>query len=171
MSDTQSYIKALVMPTNGKKAADRKSWSISLQGVWLPFFIATNAVGNTQLAPETLGAPLRLAHEQDGTVRFSKSGRPVIRVVKELGESIRLVRDNFVAGLVSFADNTAKENPDAYMAQVEAAREAGQPIIAKDNSDLATANAQIMDKAMAEATKRTPRGRRVESKDMVGASA
>ena len=72
---TPQYIKALLKP-NGTKPAGRRVWSIDLESVWLPFFTATNTMGDTALAAESLGAPLRLAYDPDGTPKFSKSGRP-----------------------------------------------------------------------------------------------
>jgi len=96
--DTPNYIKALLVP-NGRKPAGRKVWSIDLETTWLPFFTATNVMGETRIAPDALGAPLRLAYNADGSVKFSKTGRPVTKVVKELSDQIRMVRENFTASL------------------------------------------------------------------------
>ena len=41
-------------------------------------------MGDTAIPSEALGAPLRLGYNKDGTVKFSNSGKPVIRVAKEL---------------------------------------------------------------------------------------
>jgi len=84
--ETPNYIKALLMP-NGKKPAGRKAWSIDLETVWLPFFTATNTVGDTHISPDALGAPLRLAYDADGSVKFSKTGRPITKVAKELAHT------------------------------------------------------------------------------------
>ncbi len=133
--ETPTYIKALLLP-NGNKPAGRKVWSIDLESVWLPFFIATNTAGQTRLAPESLGAPLRLGYEADGSVKFSKTGKPVIRVVKEIGDSVKLVRENFVAGLVAYANGVATELPEEYKATASLAVEAGKPICQKDKTAL-----------------------------------
>ena len=80
-SATPSYISALLKPMPCK-GTDRRAWSIPLQGVWIPFFTATNTAGETAIAAEALGAPLRLQRNPDGTPKFGNTGRPVIRVVK-----------------------------------------------------------------------------------------
>ncbi|MBI4215913.1 MAG: hypothetical protein HY687_00745 [Chloroflexi bacterium] len=136
--DTPSYIKTL-LKSNGKAPSGRKVWSIDLEMVWLPFFTATNVMGDTFLPAEALGAPLRLAYEPDGAVKFTKTGRPVIRVVKEIQDSVRMVRENFVAGLMAYANGVALENPEGYQAQVKASMEAGYPIRGKDTDALAAA--------------------------------
>ena len=148
--ETPSYIKNLLMP-NGKKPAGRKVWSIDLETVWLPFFMATNTVGDTHLPPDALGAPLRLAYNPDGSVRFSKSGRPITKVAKDLADTVRMVRENFSAGLQSYAQQVITENPDGYKAQVEVAREAGEPIIANDRANLDKAIAKAVEQSLAEA--------------------
>ena len=106
-NNTPGYVSALLKPAPGR-GSDRRVWSIELQGVWIPFFTATNTAGETAIPHEALGAPLRLQREQDGTPRFTKSGRPVIRVVKELSDQIRIVRDNFSYGLLQYAGNILK---------------------------------------------------------------
>lgn len=125
-----AHITALLEPI--ARGTDRKVWSISLAAIWLPFFTATNVEGQTAIDADVLGAPLRLQKETDGMPKFSKSGRPVIRVAKELSDNIRVVRDNFAAGLVAYASHIKAANPDAYKQQVELAQQAGEPLIAKD---------------------------------------
>ena len=66
--ETPNYIKALLIP-NGHKPKGRKVWSIDLETVWLPFYTATNTMGETHIAPDALGAPLRLAYDADGSVQ------------------------------------------------------------------------------------------------------
>ncbi len=148
--DTPNYIKALLIP-NGRKPTGRKVWSIDLEMVWLPFFHATGAMGETHISPDALGAPLRLAYDTDGSVKFSKSGRPITKVAKELSDNIRLVRENFTAGLISYANTVVSEKPEAYKAQIEAARIAGEPILKKDRENLEQALAQAIEQAIAEA--------------------
>lgn len=133
--ETPSYIKALLKP-NGGQPRGRKLWSIDLEAIWLPFFTATNAMGDTLIPADALGAPLRLAHDRDGSIKFSASGRPVVKVTKDVQESVRLVRDRFVAGLMDYANAVARENTKGYKAQVEASQRAGLPIIQKDINDL-----------------------------------
>ncbi len=74
---------------------DRKSWSISIEDVWKPVFTATNAIGSTNINREAIGAPLRLSYAKDGSVKFSKTGKPVITVAKELNTAIKSVKEMF----------------------------------------------------------------------------
>jgi septum formation inhibitor MinC len=108
-------------------------------------------MGDTAIPVDVLGAPLRLAYNADGSVKFSKTGRPVTKVAKEVADSVRLVRDNFTAGLVAYAGSVIADKPEDYKAQVEQAREAGEPIIAKDRANLDKAIANAMVEAVAEA--------------------
>jgi hypothetical protein len=152
--ETPNYIKALLIP-NGRKPAGRKVWSIDLEMVWLPFFTATNSMGDTNISPDALGAPLRLAYEADGSVKFSKTGRPVMKVAKDLSDNIRLVRENFTAGLINYANGVIAEMPEAYKKQVSTARKAGEPIINKDRANLEQALAKAVEDAIKEAEAKT----------------
>jgi len=143
----QSYIKALLKP-NGSKPAGRRVWSVDLEGVWLPVFAATNTMGDTAIPHEALGAPLRLAYNADGTVKFGKTGRPVVRVAREIADSVKLIRENLVANLLVYAHEVATEKPDQYKAQVEANLEAGKPIVERDREAVLKA---IMERAQSEA--------------------
>jgi hypothetical protein len=145
--NTPNYIKSLVTPT-GKKPQGRRVWSIDLQSVWLPFFTATNTMGDTAIPSEALGCPLRLAYDKAGAVRFSQSGRPVVRVAREIADSVRIVRDNFTANLLSYAGEVMTEQAEAYKAQVQMAVKAGEPIFQHDKAELDKA---IQAKAVAEA--------------------
>jgi hypothetical protein len=135
-TNTPKYITALLQPIPGQ-ATDRKVWSIPLAAVWQPFFTATNAAGETAVPADALGHPLRLAVEKDGTPKFSTSGRPVFRVAKELADQVRIVRDNFVAGLMAYTDTVSKGMAAQYKAQVEASIKAGQPLAEKDTNTMA----------------------------------
>ena len=144
-----NYIVSLLKP-NGKKASGRKVWSIDLESVWLPFFTATNTEGLTAIPNEALGAPLRLAYQADGTVRFNeRTGRPVIRVAKELGDNVKLVRENFVAGLQNYVKGVRANNGESYKEQVRLNIEAGTPIVDNDREALDKALAEAMAEAMA----------------------
>ena len=101
-------------------------------------------MGDTAIPSEALGAPLRLGYNKDGTVKFSNAGKPVIRVAKELSDSVRMVRENFVAGLQAYANGVATENPDGFKAQIAKSVEAGMPIITRDNSSLKDAYAKMV---------------------------
>jgi len=145
-----AYIKNLLRP-NGQKPSGRKVWSIDLESVWLPFFTATNTEGITLIPSESLGAPLRLAYELDGSVKFnSKTGKPVIKVVKDVSDQIRLVRENFVAGLQQYVTSVQSKESEAYKEQVRLNIEAGTPIRERDREALDTAIAEMVERAMAE---------------------
>ena len=132
------YVQTLLQP-RPTKAVDRKSWSIPIFKTWVPFFHATNVAGETHIASETLGAPLRLAIGSDGAVKFSKSGRPVVNVVKELSDQVRLVRENFQASLEGYASTVADQMPDAYKASYEKATKKGEKVYAREEKLLGEA--------------------------------
>ncbi len=96
-------------------------------------------MGDTAIPSEALGCPMRLAYDKTGAVRFSQTGRPVIRVAKELSDNVRLVRDNFTANLISFAGEVMESNPDEYKAQLEQSNKAGLPIAQHDSQELSKA--------------------------------
>jgi hypothetical protein len=82
---------------------------------------------------------MRLAYDKTGAVRFSQTGRPVVRVAKELSDNVRLVRDNFTANLTSFAGEVMESNPDEYKAQLAQSNKAGLPIAQHDRQELSKA--------------------------------
>jgi len=167
MGDTPNYIKSLLVP-NGHKSTGRRVWSLDLESIWLPFFTATNLQNDTAIPLDALGAPLRLAYAQDGTVKFSKSGRPVVRVAKPIADSVKLVRENFAANLVAYAEGVAQDNPKGYEVLQKRASKAGQPIATADRANMDKAIAEAMEKSVAEAkaeateaTTTPPQGERV----------
>jgi len=155
MGDTPSYIKSLLTP-NGKKPTGRRVWSLDLETIWLPFFTATNLQRDTAIPLDALGAPLRLGYDQDGSVKFSKSGRPVVKVAKPIADSVKLVRENFAANLVAYAEGVAQDNPKGYEALQKRASKAGQPIATADKKNMDKAIAEAMEKSMAEAEAPAP---------------
>ena len=164
-----SYIAALLQPQSSKPSG-RKVWSIDLETVWLPFLTATNVTKATAIPSEALGAPLRLAYEKDGQVRFSEAGRPVIRVAKEIADQVKVVRENFTANLLTFAGQVARKEKDAYMAQVKAAQAAGAPIVAKDQAALDAAYAAQAEAEAVMATEASTNDAEPE-RELVGATA
>ena len=136
--NTPDYIKALLVPpTSG--GASRRAWSIDVESTWVPFFTATNVMGETTLPDEVLGAPIRLAKSPDGDVRFTKTGRPIMRVAPELNAQIGIVRENFVAGLQAYTGSVMEERPDAYGSQVAAQQAVGNPLQEQDGDDVLAA--------------------------------
>ena len=148
--ESPQYIKTLLKP-NGSKPQGRKVWSVDLETVWLPFFTATNVTGDTHIPNEALGAPLRLAYELDGSVKFSNTGRPVIRVAKELQDNIKLVRENFIAGLTAFTQTVIDNRLDDYKAHVDESQQAGMPIVERDKQALDSALIEMASKVAHEA--------------------
>lgn len=120
---------SLLKPLPGAATGDRRVWSIPLAAVWVPYFTSTNARAKTRLAPEVLGAPLRLAKKEDGSIRFNKAGKPVLRVVSEMNAQIRTVRENLVSDLLADVAQTQKTHAAEFKAQVEAAQKAGAVIL------------------------------------------
>lgn len=151
--ETPTYIMSLITPRNGQKARARRVWSIDLAGVWLPFLTATNVAGQTHLPADALGAPLRLGYNADGSVKFSKTGRPVFKVAKDIADTVRLIRDNFVANLQDYTGQVMNDMPDQFQHLLDTSNKAGEPIRVKDNRSLDKAVVQIQAQAIREAGK------------------
>ena len=151
VTKSPSFISALVTPGPGS-ASGRKSWSIDVENVWVPFFTATNAQGDTDVSPETLGAPIRLAVDKAGAVRFTQNGRPSMRIAPELSQQIKVVRENFVASLVNYTGTVIEENGDAYRSQVERNQAAATPLLEQDSKMLQEELDRIAARAAEETT-------------------
>ena len=153
-------INGLLQPITHKPQG-RKVWSIDLETVWLPFFTATNVEHKTEITPDVLGSPLRLQYDKTGTVRFSQSGKPVIRVAKELSDNVNMVKANFEQSLIAHANGVKMALPTDYKAQTDLAVKMALPIIAHDRNELskaleAKAEAEAKLKAEAEANATNP---------------
>ena len=168
MIETPTYIKSLLIPT-GKKATARRVWGIELETVWIPFFLATNAQGDSAIPSDALGAPLRLGYEADGSVKFTSKGYPQYKVEKDLADSIRYAKDNFTAGLLLHATQVATDNPEGYREQIESARKAGEPIRIRDKDNLHKAVAERREQAMAELLAEAERTAKVQAKEQAKA--
>lgn len=143
------FIEVLLRPAT-PKATGRKVWSLDLETVLLPFFFATNAMQKTAIPSEALGAPTRLAYDKDGQAKFSdRTGKPVIRVTKEISGQVKLMRENYAANLVHFAQTVRKANPEGYADEVKTALKAGEPIREADKLAIEKAIAEAMAEAMA----------------------
>lgn len=125
---TAADVKTMLTPTL-RKGGDKRAWAISVESTWVPFYTATNTKGLTTIAPDVLGAPPRLAKDKDGTIKFSKAGRPMTRVHPVLAEHVNVARENYEADLLAFAGNVAREMPTKYKAQVELAQRAAVPVV------------------------------------------
>ena len=154
-TQTPEYIKALLTPTRSSRGS-RKAWSIDLETTWLPFFTATNVMGETELPDEVLGAPVRLSKNPDGEVKFSSTGRPVMRVHPELNAQIGIVRENFIAGLTTYTGAVMEEMADDYAEQVKRSGEAGLPHLEQDQQDITDAVAKLEAEKSQEETAQEP---------------
>jgi hypothetical protein len=151
-TQTPGYIKALLAPT-GSGPVSRRAWGIDVGNVWVPFFTATNEMGETDIADDVLGAPIRLAKDKDGEVRFTQSGMPVMRVHKDLNNQINVVRDNFVAGLQAYTGSVMEERSDPPQADAERVSrqyDAAKPIIEGDQLDILEATEKLRKQAEAD---------------------
>jgi hypothetical protein len=135
MALTIADIKVMLTPTL-KKGGDKRAWSIPVTTTWVPFFTATNVKGLTTIEPDVLGAPLRLAKNEDGSIKFTKAGRPMTKVHPILAEQVKVARENYEADLLAFAGNVAREMPGKYKAQVELAQRAAEPVTAQMDQDV-----------------------------------
>ena len=152
MKSTPQYIRNLLLP-NAKSPTGRRVWSIDLETVWLPFFMATNTMGDTAIPLDALGSPIRLAYDKDGGVKFSKAGRPVTKVVKPIADSVTLIRQNFVANLQQYAEQVATDRQSDYAKLIEQSVIAGKPIKDHDKVELDKAIQLQLEEAMRQAQK------------------
>jgi len=144
-----SFFRSLLTPT-GRGPAGKRAWGVDVLTDWVPFFTAAKVRGECDLQDDVLGAPIRLVKTPDGEVRFSKSGRPVTRVHKDLNALVTTARENFVASMRAHTAITREEMPEQYNAQVLANFMAGTPILEQDEADLAKA-VEALHHALAEA--------------------
>jgi len=150
MKETPNYIKSLLMPS-AKSPRGRRVWSIDLETVWLPFFTATNLMGDTAIPLDALGCPIRLAYNKDGSVRFGRTGRPITKVAKPISDTASLVRQNFVANLAQYSEQVASAKKQEYATLVGLCAKAGHPIMSHDEAELSKAVQLQIEEAMREA--------------------
>ncbi len=154
---TDSYIKGLVTPQPTKTAIKRNVKAFDVEFL-RTFAIAQNVEGNTNIPLEAIGAPYRLAQNKDGTIKISASGKPSIRVAKEIVTFGTMIHNNIVAGIQADTDRVFVEKKEACDAMVAASVKAGQPIINSDEKKLSAAlkvyaDAEAKKAAEAEAAK------------------
>ena len=68
--------------------------------------------------------------------------------MKDISDNVRLVRENFVAGLQSYAHEVITANTEAYNKQVAEAVKAGKPIIERDSNELVKAMSKAVEQAV-----------------------
>ena len=137
MSDSMT-ITSLLRPVV-KKTGGRKVWGLDLESTLVPFFTAKAVEGQAYIPPEVLGCPLRLQRNDDGEVKFTKSGKPVIRTAQEMGSMVRAMRDNLELNLQAHALEVKTAKPEEYAKAVKLNMTLGKPIADKDALDLTAA--------------------------------
>jgi len=137
MSDVMT-IASLLRPSV-KKTGGRRVWGLDLETTLVPFFTAEAVEGHAYIPPEVLGCPLRLQRNEDGEVKFSKTGKPVIRVAQEMGNMVRLMRENLEANLQAHAVEVKTAKPEEYAKAVKLNQTLGSPIAERDSLDLKAA--------------------------------
>jgi len=168
-----NFIQQLVTPT-AKASQGRKSWGIDLESVWIPFFTATNAQGDTAIPAEALGQPLRLATAKDGAIRFGSNGQPVIKVASDISAQVKIVRENFTASLLNYAQGVAKDNPKGLKAEIARCSEAGKPVAEREQGLLNDAMAKRREAELAEAIKQAesqPKAEAEAEKELAGVAS
>ena len=124
--------ESLLKPLPPQKQTDRRAWSIPLNLVWVPYFTAMKVAGKVEMADETLGAPLRLSTEKDGTPRFNTKGLPILKVAKQLADGVNMVRANIITKLTTDTATVQRADPAAYKAQLQRSHDAGEPVLQAD---------------------------------------
>ena len=146
----KAQFQAMLAPSS--RAVSRKGWGIDYSTVWIPYFTAAKTVGavdDVDLPDDALGAPFRLRRDKDtNDVRFSASGRPMFYVAPELNLLVNRARDNYVAGLLQSASVVQEEAPELFAAQCDRQARAAAPILAVEETDLASATAKQQEMAL-----------------------
>jgi len=162
MIDSTMTIQSLLRPSV-KRTGERKVWGLGLETTLVPFFTAEAVEGHAYIPPEVLGCPLRLQRDEDGEVKFSKTGKPIIRVATELGSMVRYMRENLEANLQAHTQQVKTAMPDKYAEAVKLNQTLGKPIADRDGLDLHSAiearnAAALAAAALAAAENREPVG-------------
>ena len=149
------YVGQLLAPTSSK-VTERKTWGIGVESTVVPFFTATNVTGQTNIDPDVLGAPVRLARDKDGSIRFGSNGRPAMRIHPDISRHVGVMRENFIASLQAYTGMVQDEMPDQYAAQVAANQTSALPISDKDQADVTEAVRLLQQKAASTAQATEP---------------
>ena len=144
------YSISLVTPQPTKTVITRRVKSFDVEMLRL-FAVATNVEGKTSIPLDAIGAPYRLATNKDGTIRFGQTGKPSVRIAKELVGFGTMIHQNIVAGIQADTARVFKENEEACTDMLAKAEQAGKPIVEIDERKLAEAL-----KARAEAVASVP---------------
>ena len=118
------------------KAISRRAWGVDVETFWVPVFTAAKVMGHIQDLPdESLGAPIRLAHNKDGAVKFSETtGLPVFKVDPKITDMVNRARENYIAVNLRVVGTVAEERKTDFKRQVERQQTAGRPFIEADEA-------------------------------------
>ena len=132
-----------LMKQSPDKAKDRSVWGLPLNGLWIPFFMATNTVGESNIDSGSLGCPLRLSVDKDGVPKLKDDGSARYQVDKTISKAVKGVKDNIAFGLMAFTATVQKTHAEEYKAQVEAAQKAGDEIREHEETTLGAYLAEL----------------------------
>jgi hypothetical protein len=157
--DNKNWIDSIIQPIGAEKQTTRrvKSFDVALL---VNFGIALNVEGKMNIPLEAIGAPLRLATAKDGSVKFSASGKPSVKVAKEIVAFGTMIHTNIVKGIMADTARVFAEQEEAVKLTIQKAGKAAEPILRADAAALeatyaarakAEAEAEAVAKAEAEA--------------------
>lgn len=146
------FTEVVIAPAT-RRAATRRVWGIDLD-TWVSYLTATNVMGKTQFAPEILGKPLELARAKDGSIRFNDSGKPIVRVRKDISSFANNARDKYASSLQAYTGLVMGERPEAFKDMVGSSQQAAAPLYEQETLDLAEATAML--EAALKAAQATP---------------
>ena len=132
-----------LMKPSPYKVKDRSVWSLPLNGLWIPFFTATNATGESHIDSGALGCPMRLSVDKDGVPKLKDDGSARYQVDKDISNAAKMVKGNFAFGLMSFTETVKKTHAEQYKAQVEAAQTEGAKVLEHDDTTLGAYLAEL----------------------------
>ncbi|MDP2730579.1 MAG: hypothetical protein Q8O55_08845 [Dehalococcoidales bacterium] len=132
-----------LMKQSPNKAKDRTVWGLPLNGLWIPFFMGTNAVKESNIDSGSLGCPLRLSVDKDGVPKLKDDGSARYTVDKNISKAVNGVKDNIAFGLMAFTATIQKTHAEEYKAQVDAAQKAGETIREHEDTTLGAYLAEL----------------------------
>jgi hypothetical protein len=152
-----AFMASVLAPT-GRSKAGKKAWSIDVETTWVPFFTAGRVLKDKKGRPlcdlpdDVLGAPIRLAVDKQGAVKFGANGRPVTRLAAELKEQIDIARDNYIVSLQALTAVAMEESPEEYREVVARQQAAAVPVFEREAEMVAEAERmQLISEAAARA--------------------
>jgi len=179
MTIANNYVSGLFAPVQ-KKATGKKSWGFDLETFWLPLLHASNINGDTAIAKDVLGFPVRVVRDKDGEVKFNQNGRITTRIHKDITDQVKAVQSNFQAEAMGYITAVQQENPEAWSAAIESSLEAGRPVAERERRDVRKAEKARREAVEAEARLRAELealrasksdARKDKTKELAGATA